>query len=127
MLGRMPSRHICTLTWIPNSRRFPTILLDILWVRGELSDQQWYYTAQILLLSRFIQRRSGQYANRNDVEFPKYAHAECSKAAEVVVDLLALLDRHKLLGHTSADIIHILSLATLFEGDSCNRNANSSL
>ncbi|BEI86712.1 hypothetical protein CcaverHIS002_0700580 [Cutaneotrichosporon cavernicola] len=75
----------------------------------------WYYTAQILLLSRFIQRRSMLPPTEAEAEFSKHAHRTCSGAAEAVVDLLAYLDRHKLLSHTSADIIHILSLATLFE------------
>ncbi|CAK9784722.1 unnamed protein product [Cutaneotrichosporon oleaginosum] len=75
----------------------------------------WYYTAQILLLSRFIKRRSMLPPTEAEAEFSKRAHRTCSAAAEAVVELLAYLDRHKLLNHTSADIIHILSLATLFE------------
>lgn len=76
----------------------------------------WYYTAQILLLSRFIKRRNSPFPpTEAEAEFSKRAHRTCSGAAEAVVELLAYLDRHKLLNHTSADIIHILSLATLFE------------
>lgn len=76
----------------------------------------WYYTAQILLLSRFIKRRHMSFPpTEAEAEFSKRAHRTCSAAAEAVVELLAYLDRHKLLNHTSSDIIHILSLATLFE------------
>jgi hypothetical protein len=50
-------------------------------------------------------------------EFTSRAHQECSDASEAVVDLLAHLDRHKMLGHVSADAIHMLSIVTLFEGE----------
>jgi hypothetical protein len=78
----------------------------------------WYHSAQILLHSRFIKRRA-IFEHRDDVEEELAArtHATCSKAAENVIELLAHLDRHRLLSQTSSDVIHILSLATLFEGE----------
>lgn len=49
------------------------------------------------------------------------SHAICSAAAQTAIDLFALADRHKLLMSISADVIHIISLATLFEAfDSTN-------
>lgn len=43
-------------------------------------------------------------------------HAICSDAAQAVIDLLSMLDKHRLLQQVSSDIIHLLSLTTLFEG-----------
>jgi hypothetical protein len=49
------------------------------------------------------------------------SHATCSASAQTIIDLFALADRHKLLTSISADVIHILSLTTLFEAfDSTN-------
>ncbi|KAL1411965.1 hypothetical protein Q8F55_002958 [Vanrija albida] len=78
----------------------------------------WFNTTQILLYSRFIQRRNAgtpPQGPRPPESLVARAHAICSQAAEATVDLLAHLDQHKLLGQVSADIIHLLSLITLFE------------
>lgn len=77
----------------------------------------WYYSAQILLHSRFIKRR-GPFAQqeKSEEDLASRTHVTCSTAAESVIELLAHLDRHRLLSQTSSDVIHILSLATLFEG-----------
>lgn len=81
-----------------------------------VADTQWYHTAMILLHSRFIQGRgSGGFSESNDDELSARTHEICSKSAEACVNLLAHLDRHKLLVQVSADLIHILSLATLVE------------
>jgi len=45
------------------------------------------------------------------------AHQVCSDGARTVVDMLQHLERHKLLHQLSSDVIHILSLATLFHGE----------
>ncbi|RSH91638.1 hypothetical protein EHS25_009007 [Saitozyma podzolica] len=87
----------------------------------------WYTTANILLHSRFIQRRRVSIASASPIteqqDITSRAHAACSEAAQETVDLLRYLDQHKLLGHVSSDIIHILSLATLFEAfDSTDTN-----
>lgn len=50
-------------------------------------------------------------------EFTLRAHQECSESSEAFVELLAHLDRHKLLGQVSVDLIHMLGLVTLFEGE----------
>jgi len=78
----------------------------------------WYHSAQILLHSRFIKRR-GLFpgGDKAEEELAARTHVTCSKAAESVIELLAHLDRHRLLSQTSSDVIHILSLATLFEGE----------
>ncbi|KAL1413750.1 hypothetical protein Q8F55_001532 [Vanrija albida] len=76
----------------------------------------WYYTAQILLHSRFIKQRPSQFVqDTEEGDQSLRAHGICTKASEQCVNLLAHLDRHQLLAQVSADIIHILSLATLFE------------
>jgi len=51
------------------------------------------------------------------------SHQACSTSAQIIIDLFALADRHKLLTSMSVDIIHILSLTTLFEAfDSTNED-----
>jgi len=46
------------------------------------------------------------------------AHKICSDAARQTVDILRSLDKFGLLEQISSDAIHILSLATLFDGES---------
>lgn len=64
-----------------------------------------------MLHSRFIKRYPRA---TNAPELSANAHKTCTAASEAVVDLLALLDRHKLLGQVSSDAIHMLSMITLF-------------
>ncbi|OXB38001.1 hypothetical protein J007_02228 [Cryptococcus neoformans] len=75
----------------------------------------WYHTSRILLYSRFLRRHpvaSSPIAGEDDT---RAFHAICSDAAQAVVDLLSMLDKHRLLQQVSSDIIHLLSLTTLFE------------
>lgn len=44
------------------------------------------------------------------------SHRVCSDAAQQTVQMLRSLDKHGLLEQISSDAIHILSLATLFDG-----------
>jgi hypothetical protein len=44
------------------------------------------------------------------------SHDICSTAAASTVDMMRLLDKHGLMEQLSSDIIHILSLVTLFLG-----------
>lgn len=48
------------------------------------------------------------------------AHQVCSEGAKATVEMLDHLERHKLLRQLSSDVIHILSLATLFQGESAH-------
>lgn len=75
----------------------------------------WYHCIKILLYSRFIKRHPSP-TRAGAAELVERAHKICSSAAEACVDLMAHLDRHKLLAQVSADIIHLLSIITLFEG-----------
>jgi hypothetical protein len=87
-------------------------------VRIESDTSQWYHTAKILLHSRFLQRNTiNPSSPLNDIGLRLGSHEICTVAASATVDLLAHLDRHHLLAQVSADIIHLLSLATLFEGE----------
>ncbi|KAL7418775.1 hypothetical protein Q5752_006458 [Cryptotrichosporon argae] len=74
-------------------------------------NMAWFYTSKILLFSRFVKRSPVADAD----PFCARAHAICSDAAQAVIDLFGLADRFKLLNQVSSDIIHLLSLATLFE------------
>lgn len=75
----------------------------------------WYHCVKILLYSRFIKQRNPPNAHQDGAAIAERAHRTCSEAAEASVDLLALLDRHNLLAQVSADVIHMLSIVTLFE------------
>lgn len=58
------------------------------------------------------------------------AHQVCSESSRAVVDMLHHLERHGLLHQLSSDVIHILSLATLFQGmygPLCEVSAKTSL
>lgn len=48
-------------------------------------------------------------------ELVSRAHSTCTAAAEKCADFISHLDKHRLLSVTSADIIHILGLVTLYE------------
>ncbi|BEI91542.1 uncharacterized protein CcaverHIS019_0403620 [Cutaneotrichosporon cavernicola] len=75
----------------------------------------WYHCVKILLYSRFIKQRNPLNAHVDGAALAERAHRTCSESAEACVDLLAHLDRHKLLAQVSADVIHMLSIVTLFE------------
>ena len=82
------------------------------------ADHQWWTTATILLHSRFISRRHDLGTlTPAQADLVSTAHSVCSEAAQQTVDLLRHLDKKGLLAQMSADVIHILSLATLFEGE----------
>lgn len=71
----------------------------------------WWHTAKILLHSRFI-KRYPQTANYP--ELSANARRSCTEACEAVIELFSQLDRHRLLGQVSSDVIHMLSIITLF-------------
>ncbi|WVR04518.1 hypothetical protein IAU60_001522 [Kwoniella sp. DSM 27419] len=76
----------------------------------------WYHTTCILFYSRFI--RSRDPAGSPLVSAPNFSSSArqiCSEAAQETIDILSLLDRHHLLSVASSDMLHILSLAALFE------------
>lgn len=73
----------------------------------------WYHTARILLYCRFLRRRSGH--GRGPPALVDKAHRVCSESAEACIDMLAHLDRHKLLSQCSSDCIHMMSVITLWE------------
>ncbi|KLT40640.1 hypothetical protein CC85DRAFT_249026 [Cutaneotrichosporon oleaginosum] len=75
----------------------------------------WYHCVRILLYSRFIKQRNPLNQNTDAAALAERAHRNCSESAEACVDLLAHLDKHKLLAQVSADVIHLLSIITLFE------------
>ncbi|ODO09362.1 hypothetical protein I350_02962 [Cryptococcus amylolentus CBS 6273] len=75
----------------------------------------WYHTARILLFSRFLRRRPASSPVAGETERSKDYYAICSNAAQAVVDLIHLLDTNRVLQHVSSDLIHLLSLTTLFE------------
>ncbi|WVQ81730.1 hypothetical protein IAT38_003855 [Cryptococcus sp. DSM 104549] len=76
----------------------------------------WYHTARILLFSRFLKRHPAHESPVvNGVDTSVESHTICSESAQAVVDLMSLLDRNRLLKHISSDVIHLLSLTTLFE------------
>lgn len=77
---------------------------------------QWYHTSRILLYSRFLGRHPIASSRMAGEEDTRAFHAICSDAAQAVIDLLSMLDKHRLLQQVSSDIIHLLSLTTLFEG-----------
>ncbi|ORY21002.1 fungal-specific transcription factor domain-domain-containing protein [Naematelia encephala] len=86
----------------------------------------WYHTARILLYSRSLRQQCTPQpllVPSQLLDTSPISHAVCSEAAQSVVDLLGHLDRHRLLQQVSSDIIHLLSLATLFEAyDSMSGN-----
>lgn len=96
-----------------------TISLAVSYAASERTDGQWYETAQILLYSHFI--RSGPLPEvltpdaSAEHELISKAHSTCTAAAEKCADFISHLDKHRLLSVTSADIIHILGLVTLYE------------
>ncbi|KIR26992.1 hypothetical protein I309_04159 [Cryptococcus deuterogattii LA55] len=75
----------------------------------------WYHTSRILLYSRFLGRHPIASSPMAGEEDTRAFHAICSDAAQAVIDLLSMLDKHRLLQQVSSDIIHLLSLTTLFE------------
>nr|ODN86946.1 hypothetical protein L203_03719 [Cryptococcus depauperatus CBS 7841] len=76
----------------------------------------WYHIARILLYSRFLEGNAVHSSARDeDVNRGLRYHIVCSEAAQAVVDLVSLLDKHRLLQHICSDMIHHLSLTTLFE------------
>lgn len=72
----------------------------------------WYHTARILLYCRFLRRRGH---GRGPPSLVDKAHRVCSESAEACIDMLAHLDRHKLLSQCSSDCIHMMSVITLWE------------
>jgi hypothetical protein len=78
---------------------------------------QWHATATIMLHSRCVIHVPStlslppSYADR-----AARSHKICSDAARQTVQMLRDLDDFGLLEQISSDAIHILSLATLFDG-----------
>jgi len=79
------------------------------------ADVKWYHTTRILLHSRYI-RRSPSHSPIDPVGMSMSARQTCSEAAQATMDILSRLDKHHLLTVASSDMLHILSLTTLFEG-----------
>ncbi|KAK4688185.1 hypothetical protein P7C73_g1927, partial [Tremellales sp. Uapishka_1] len=75
----------------------------------------WWNAARILLHSRLIRRHPASSPINHDADPSRKAHSICSESAQSIVELLATLDRHRLLGQASSDTIHMLSLTALFE------------
>lgn len=70
-----------------------------------------------MLHSRFVVRQPpSSDALRIQSDWAARAHAICSDAARQTVQMLRSLDKFGLLEQISSDVIHILSLATLFDG-----------
>lgn len=82
---------------------------------------QWHATATIMLHSRFVVRipLPASFAVQPlQSDLAARSHRICSDAAQQTVEMLRSLDKHGLLEQISSDAIHILSLATLFDGES---------
>lgn len=71
-----------------------------------------------MLHSRFVVRMSSlsPFPSKQS-ERAARSHRICSEAARQTVDMLRSLDKFGLLEQISSDAIHILSLATLFDGE----------
>lgn len=74
----------------------------------------WYHTGRILLYCRFLRRKHGA-GRGGPPALAEKAHRICSESAEACIDMLAHLDRHKLLSQCSSDCVHMMSVITLWE------------
>ena len=95
----------------------------VLWlVPGVRADQQWHTTSTIMLHSRYVTNipralpQPTSPATREAGEIVANSHDICSAAAASTVDMMRMLDKYGLMEQLSSDIIHILSLVTLFLG-----------